>query len=223
VSEPGAATFSPDDLQQLEALLAEPPYREKALTPDALQGMIHALAIGPDPFPRDEQWIAVALGDAPDAPFRHDDALLDLMRRFAEQTVSDVRAGRCEPLLYELRRGRLDYRTWCEGFLIGVNAAESDWFAYGEAEDFDDLLGPIELVAEALPREARERMTPDQWRKRVLEAEANLPATLERLRAFWTIVREPPPTVRRDGPKVGRNDPCPCGSGRKFKQCHGKE
>jgi preprotein translocase subunit SecA len=24
------------------------------------------------------------------------------------------------------------------------------------------------------------------------------------------------------GMKVGRNDPCPCGSGKKFKQCHGK-
>jgi len=28
-------------------------------------------------------------------------------------------------------------------------------------------------------------------------------------------------TVRRAAPKVGRNDPCPCGSGRKFKLCHG--
>ncbi len=28
-------------------------------------------------------------------------------------------------------------------------------------------------------------------------------------------------TVRREGPKVGRNDPCPCGSGRKYKKCHG--
>ena len=26
----------------------------------------------------------------------------------------------------------------------------------------------------------------------------------------------------REGPKVGRNDPCPCGSGKKYKQCHGK-
>jgi SEC-C motif-containing protein len=26
-------------------------------------------------------------------------------------------------------------------------------------------------------------------------------------------------TVRKDGPKVGRNDPCPCGSGKKFKKC----
>lgn len=28
-------------------------------------------------------------------------------------------------------------------------------------------------------------------------------------------------TIRRDTPKVGRNDPCPCGSGRKYKVCHG--
>ena len=28
-------------------------------------------------------------------------------------------------------------------------------------------------------------------------------------------------TVRRPAPKVGRNDPCPCGSGRKYKACHG--
>ena len=27
--------------------------------------------------------------------------------------------------------------------------------------------------------------------------------------------------VKRDSPKVGRNDPCPCGSGKKFKKCHG--
>ena len=30
-----------------------------------------------------------------------------------------------------------------------------------------------------------------------------------------------PQTVVREGPKVGRNDPCPCGSGKKFKKCHG--
>jgi preprotein translocase subunit SecA len=31
------------------------------------------------------------------------------------------------------------------------------------------------------------------------------------------------PTQRRSGEKVGRNDPCPCGSGKKFKKCHGIE
>ena len=28
-------------------------------------------------------------------------------------------------------------------------------------------------------------------------------------------------TIRRDEPKVGRNEPCPCGSGKKYKKCHG--
>jgi SEC-C motif-containing protein len=31
-----------------------------------------------------------------------------------------------------------------------------------------------------------------------------------------------PVTVVRSGPKVGRNDPCPCGSGKKYKHCHGR-
>ena len=31
-----------------------------------------------------------------------------------------------------------------------------------------------------------------------------------------------PQTYTRDQPKVGRNEPCPCGSGKKYKQCHGK-
>jgi preprotein translocase subunit SecA len=31
----------------------------------------------------------------------------------------------------------------------------------------------------------------------------------------------PKVVIRRDAPKVGRNDPCPCGSGKKFKHCHG--
>jgi preprotein translocase subunit SecA len=30
-----------------------------------------------------------------------------------------------------------------------------------------------------------------------------------------------PVTVRKSGPKVGRNAPCPCGSGKKYKFCHG--
>jgi len=31
------------------------------------------------------------------------------------------------------------------------------------------------------------------------------------------------PSQRRTGDKVGRNDPCPCGSGKKYKKCHGTE
>jgi preprotein translocase subunit SecA len=35
-----------------------------------------------------------------------------------------------------------------------------------------------------------------------------------------TAVKQQPVVV---GPKIGRNDPCPCGSGKKYKQCHGKD
>ena len=34
-------------------------------------------------------------------------------------------------------------------------------------------------------------------------------------------IQLPKVTIRRDTPKVGRNDPCPCGSGKKYKHCHG--
>jgi len=33
---------------------------------------------------------------------------------------------------------------------------------------------------------------------------------------------EPGITIRRSSPKVGRNEPCPCGSGKKYKKCHGR-
>ena len=34
-------------------------------------------------------------------------------------------------------------------------------------------------------------------------------------------IQLPKVTLRRETPKVGRNDPCPCGSGKKYKHCHG--
>jgi preprotein translocase subunit SecA len=36
------------------------------------------------------------------------------------------------------------------------------------------------------------------------------------------VMEERPQPFVRGGQKVGRNDPCPCGSGKKYKHCHGK-
>jgi preprotein translocase subunit SecA len=33
--------------------------------------------------------------------------------------------------------------------------------------------------------------------------------------------KEEAKAIKRGNPRVGRNDPCPCGSGKKYKQCHG--
>ncbi len=40
--------------------------------------------------------------------------------------------------------------------------------------------------------------------------------------ALGTAAPKSAQPVERPGPKVGRNDPCPCGSGKKYKHCHGK-
>lgn len=53
-------------------------------------------------------------------------------------------------------------------------------------------------------------------------AEAEM-AAIEAGEPLPTPVRaDEPQTFVRDGAKVGRNDPCPCGSGKKFKHCHGQ-
>jgi len=56
------------------------------------------------------------------------------------------------------------------------------------------------------------------------EAEGLAASHAQQERAANTPVAAPdarPITVRRSQPKVGRNDPCPCGSGKKYKRCHG--
>ena len=49
-------------------------------------------------------------------------------------------------------------------------------------------------------------------------------ASFLKLKGSWYFEDgKPPPNkpVRLEGPKIGRNDPCHCGSGKKFKKCHG--
>ncbi len=38
--------------------------------------------------------------------------------------------------------------------------------------------------------------------------------------ASRAVSEEHPGTLRNTAPKIGRNDPCPCGSGKKYKKCH---
>jgi SEC-C motif-containing protein len=50
-------------------------------------------------------------------------------------------------------------------------------------------------------------------------------SSFTRVDGIWyynRAVRLGPAPVRSTAPKVGRNDPCPCGSGKKYKQCCGK-
>ena len=48
-----------------------------------------------------------------------------------------------------------------------------------------------------------------------------LPAPPKQQPMFFSGGDATPQTVKRREAKVGRNDPCPCGSGKKYKKCHG--
>jgi len=69
---------------------------------------------------------------------------------------------------------------------------------------------------DARERDARER---DVQRERE-EARRKLPREQNLVYSGGGSASENP--LKRETAKAGRNDPCPCGSGKKFKKCHGK-
>jgi hypothetical protein len=88
-----------------------------------------------------------------------------------------------------------DFGTFCQE--KGVDAE-------GEQEGMEELLQELHEEWLQTPRESLEGKKPAD----VLNGGSLFPRKVE--------------TFRREMPKVGRNDPCPCGSGKKFKKCCGK-
>jgi uncharacterized protein len=67
-----------------------------------------------------------------------------------------------------------------------------------------------------------ERDTKPEQDRLTAEAPDLIPEWVEAL-SFWRLAQNPiaPPSANATIKNIGRNDPCPCGSGRKFKKCHG--
>lgn len=82
----------------------------------------------------------------------------------------------------------------------------------------EDLLVYARMPDDELQQELGEEETAAQYKRGILE---DLPILIGALHAGWLEQRLPPEPIRRAGPKVGRNDPCPCGSGKKHKKCCG--
>ncbi len=80
-------------------------------------------------------------------------------------------------------------------------------------------LDVISALSRVRVREESEVEAIEAERQRRAEAEA---ARLKYHHAGEAAQAAEAGPVVREGPKVGRNDPCPCGSGKKFKQCHGR-
>jgi preprotein translocase subunit SecA len=113
---------------------------------------------------------------------------------------------------------------------IGMRAyGQRDPLVEYKRESFDlfqEMMERIEdQVVQYLYRVELKEAVPER-RRQVVHRESKAEATAlqgERAEAKHSPTAGPPTTVRRQTPKVGRNELCPCGSGKKYKKCHGAQ
>ena len=104
---------------------------------------------------------------------------------------------------------------WCFGYMRGVDLGH--WPIL--PEEMDAWLNAIALHGREGNFEVLDTLTQEEHQQTVRQ----IGSAVLKLHQYFLAQRTPPPSNRpanvRTGPKVGRNDPCPCGSGKKFKQC----
>ena len=229
----------PDELlDRLETLLDDPAIPE-AMRLDEIQGYLCAALSGPQPIP-EEDWLADVLGSEAAAEGAAGREAAELLRSFAAALKDELASG--EPpvlLLYpeaEDENSPSDYGPWCQAYLAGVDAADEDWFEHlgGEESEedseeisyLDERLFPLMVLtgeAEAAAREHGEAWPEgEECVQMQNDCEDDLPRAVTDIYRFWAAKRGTR-TIRREAPKVGRNDPCPCASGKKYKQCCGAD
>jgi len=114
------------------------------------------------------------------------------------------------------------WRRYCEamGMSMGAGIAR---LMVDELETVVDGDGTTAArLADEIAQTAQERSLRLDARQRGLEAQAEgLRRKEERLRTWERTLRTPQAVENRDNVKLGRNERCPCGSGLKYKHCHG--
>jgi uncharacterized protein len=213
------------ELDRLEEYLSEPTRAESALPLDAIQGLFCAVASAPSPIPP-SRWMPEVLGEGYE--FANEDEareITGLLQRFHDETAKQLNEGEgLEFILYGAEDDEDELAVWCEGYLMGTNLAEPSWDEAADPEDVDEMLFPFMALSGRLKEVTEESGEPwmdEKEEKRMLEeARGSLADSVLANREFW-FEKSIPPTVRREAPKVGRNDPCRCGSGKKFKNCCG--
>lgn len=194
-----------------------------------LDGFVAGILVCPDLIMPNEWlpvvWAGAAVGEP--APFEEKarvEALIQLLLEHYNATIGDLNAGRYAPLFdYDPRHDETLWEVWMEGFERATMLRSDSWTAYDDSDDAGRAaMGGMVVLADIaggdslLPKPEVDRLTqeaPD-------------------LIAEWVdtlYLRRPAPTITtsfatpvRKADKVGRNDPCPCGSGRKYKMCCGR-
>ena len=201
-----------------------------AMNVERLDGFLAALVAGPE-LVMPSEYLPVVYGRelGGDAGFETEDELREFMSLLMQHwnAIADtLRAGDVYlPVLCEDENGIADGKEWAQGFMQGVNLRRASWSDLITNEKEGGSVLAIALRAgEVDPAWPHEPLT-DEKREDLL---ATMIAGLvkiyryfepDRLQTARTAREER--TYRREAPKVGRNDPCPCGSGKKYKSCCG--
>lgn len=187
-----------------------------------LDGFLTAIVSGPQPL-NPSEWMPVLWGEfEPEwASTEESEAILSLVLRHMNGIVTTLNEApeEFEPIVLEVDEDEASFTSveeWCLGYMKGVSLSMEAWQQGGQ--EVMDLLFPIMVFTTADGRNSLERLEVDE-----LETlKRSLPSSVRKLHAFWQARsgmggnHEP---FEHAEPPVGRNDPCPCGSGKKFKKC----
>ncbi|MEQ8457971.1 MAG: UPF0149 family protein [Sandaracinaceae bacterium] len=186
-----------DEWDELEALFAA----SGGPNMETICGLLNAVATAPSTIPP-SAWLPLALGEregiGSESPLLV--RLLRLYNMVVDQLAHDA------PLCPSPDDTE-GIRHWCEGYALGVNL-DDDWRLDIESMAWAT---PIIMITDGVGPSER---VGDDLDARVLDAYHGLAAA----RVSAATASGGPRTVRRE-PKVGRNEPCPCGSGKKHKKC----
>jgi uncharacterized protein len=185
-----------------------------------LDGFLTAIVSGPVALVP-SRWLPVMWGDFQPTWDRVEDyqMFMSLLMQHSNSITGMLMNDReaFEPLFYERK---LEDRTvtvvdeWCEGYMRGVRLTDEEWRDGGK--DIADLLAPIRSFTEETNWQAHE-LTDGREADRLRDSIA---PNVRAIHARWLATRsEHRSPARRDRPRVGRNDPCPCGSVKKYKHC----
>ena len=215
-------TFDEAARSRLMELLDAKSEAHNTMRCDEVQGFMMALLSGPDAL-NPTNWLPEILGEESlfDAKERTE------IERLVMAMAADMRMKLNEKILpdlwfYEDEAGNPDFYTWCNAYLYALDIVPTDWFEAVEQEEFEDFFYPIMALGGIYDDEENGEVILHLNEKELTQLESDLPHVLLDIYWYWQAIINKPQTVRREGEKVGRNDPCPCGSGKKYKACCGK-
>ena len=192
-----------------------------AMSAEVLDGYFTALVVGPEPVMPSE-YLPEIWGD--EEPVYDDreqgEFALHLLMRHWNSIAHRFKAHKpCAPIMAD---AALVARDWADGFMRGVSLRMPVWDRrLAKDEQLTTFLGHILMLTVDQDVAAKEGVTAEE-RTRMVES---LPLAVHGLYLYW---REKPITAhtsraaaRSQRSKVGRNAPCSCGSGKKYKRCCG--